>query len=123
MGQFLVHLEPAPPGVPLGELGEGAPRWIWRFDRAVRRNAASGASATGPASRQAAESPSRRAAEPPSAQAPGKRAHLVRTYSEGYPRRTPRMRCPNTAVFAFNLLSSPAYSRLVICSGKNHPGL
>ena len=72
----------------LTQLHEGTPGLAWWGDRVVRRKSISGASATGPESRRAAESPSRRAAEPPSAQAPGKRARLVRTGSERFPRRT-----------------------------------
>ena len=50
-------------------------------------------------SRQAATPPSHRADEPPSARAPGKRSHLVRAGPNDHPRRTARMRCPDTAVF------------------------
>ena len=46
------------------------------------------ASATGPVSRRATSAPSHRADEPPGPQAPGKQARLVRTGSEGFPRRT-----------------------------------
>ena len=49
---------------------------------------ASGASATGPVSRRATSAPTHQADEPPSTRAPRERSRLVRTGSEGFPRRT-----------------------------------
>ena len=66
-----------------------------------------------PTSRHATEPPSRRAAERASA---NKRAHLVRTGPNGHPRRTARMRCPDTAVFR---LSPPLVARPLTALGHS----
>ena len=81
----------------MGVLWEGTPGWVWRSGRSrgvMARLRIRGLCHTWPASRRAAAPPSHRADEPPSAQAPGKRARLVCTCPEGYPRRISRMRCP-----------------------------
>ena len=107
----------------LTQLHEGTPGLAWCRDRVVRRKSTSGASATGPfepAGHLGAESPSRRTARPASAR---KQARLFRTGSEGCPRRTTWMRCPDTAVFRPSPpLVARSLTRLPICSGKSHPG-
>ena len=72
----------------LDQQHEAAPGWVWCRNRVVRRKSTSGASATGPVSRRATSAPTHQADEPPSTRAPRERSRLVRTGSEGFPRRT-----------------------------------
>ena len=97
-------------------LGHQIPSSAWWSDRVLRRGSGSGVFPTGPVGRRAATPPSDRADEPPSARAPGKRAHLVRTESNGHSRRTARMRCPDTAVFR---LSPPLVARPLTALGHS----
>ena len=105
--------------------GEGAPGWVWWSDRAVRRTPASGASATGPVSREVALAPSHRADEPPSPRAPGKQVHLVHADRKDCSGRGARVRCPGASVLRLSpplvALSFTCWSLDVIGSGQSHP--
>ena len=65
-----------------------------------------------------------RADEPPGPQAPGNQARLVHTDCTDCSGRGARMRCPGASVLCLSPpLVALSLTRLVICSGQNHPGL